>query len=119
MSAPSSNSAPAYEADDERDDTSHAARGARLSESSQSIWSLRAELQAPASRWLLLGLRDTSLALSSGEKSPIVAECVPVVAGELEAPTLLLRWRGSGAVVRGVWEDPPAAATVQVLPACQ
>ena len=119
MSAPSSNSAPAYEADDERDDTSHAARGARLSESSQSIWSLRAELQAPASRWLLLGLRDTSLALSSGEKSTIVAECVPVVAGELEAPTLLLRWRGSGAVVRGVWEDPPAAATVQVLPACQ
>ena len=119
MSAPSANSAPAYEADDERDDTSHVARGARLSESSQSIWSLRAELQAPASRWLLLGLRDTSLTLSSGEMSTIVAECVPVVAGELEAPRLLLRWRGSGAAVRGVWEDPPAAATVQVLPACQ
>ena len=118
MSAPSANSAPAYEADDERDDTSQFARGARLSDSSQSIWSLRAELQAPASRWLLLGLRDTSLALSSGETSTIVAECVPVVAGELEAPTLLLRWRGSGAVVRGVWEDPPAAATVQVLPVC-
>ena len=118
MSAPSANSAPAYEADDERDDA-HVPRGARLSESSQSIWSLRAELQAPASRWLLLGLRDTLLALSSGEMSTIVAECVPVVAGELEAPRLLLRWRGSGAAVRGVWEDPPAAATVQVLPACQ
>lgn len=117
-SLPSASSAPAYEADDERDDATHVASSGRISESSQFIWQLRAELQAPASRWLVLSSRESSLALRSGEACTIVAECVPVVAGELETPTLLLRWRGSGATVRGVWEDPPAAATVQVLPAC-
>jgi hypothetical protein len=117
-SLPSASSPPAYEADDERDDATHVASSARISESSQLIWPLRAELQAPASRWLVLSSRESSLALRSGEACTIVAECVPVVAGELETPTLLLRWRGSGATVRGVWEDPPAAATVQVLPAC-
>jgi hypothetical protein len=117
--------APAYEADDERDDLAHAAEAPEAPCSAPpplqaSPWLLRWELRAPASRWLLLSAREGALQLAgSDDAATLTAECVPVLAGELAAPTLALRWHASGAAVRGVWDDPPSAPLVRVLPACE
>jgi hypothetical protein len=110
--------APAYEADDERDDYAGGATPSTSSSTMQQLSALRWELRAPLTRWLMLSAREGVLRLTCDAEVLLTADCVPVAAGELAAPTLALRWHASGAAVRGVWEEPPAAAFVHVLPGC-
>jgi hypothetical protein len=114
--------APAYEADDERDEPSDSADTPQQTRScaARAAWALCWDVRAPLSRWLILGAREGVLRLNGdGEAEAVVTvECVPVAAGDVPAPALSLRWQASGASVRGMCEDPPAAPLVCVLPAC-
>jgi hypothetical protein len=107
--------APAYEADDERDELSDCAD---TPQQTRNCAVLRWDVRAPPSRWLILGVREGVLRLSDETEAAVTVECVPVAAGDVPAPAFSLRWQASGASVRGLWEDPPAAPLVRVLPVC-